>query len=99
MKTKRIKAEKIYEVMVGHKFEILTRERKGHYEPRLPRWMLPATPEAYRRMVEQVATTLWSEGNPAHSWFTFGKPWQDGYRQRARAVLRTLGITCPKQKS
>lgn len=99
MKAKQIKAEKIYEVMVGHKISILTRSAKGHFEPRLPKQMLPDTPEAYQHMVEQVATTLWSEGNPAHSWLTFGKPWQDDYRRRARAVLRSIGITCPKQKS
>lgn len=40
--------------------------------------------------VEGVAKTLWNAGNPAHSWHTFGAPWQEAYRIKARAILREI---------
>ncbi len=50
------------------------------------------SPDTEAAMVEQGARALWHSGNPSASWFTHGKPFQDGYRVRARAVLASAGL-------
>ena len=73
--------------------------------PRLlwePVWTLPRTAEAYDAMVEQMAKVIYVEAyrrsfyKPT-PWKTLAVFWQNGYRASARAALRAIGITRPKQ--
>lgn len=63
----------------------------------VPVFVLPASAEAYDAMLEQGAKALWAQGNPTCSWCSFGKPWHDSYRDKARAVLSSLGINEPNR--
>lgn len=57
-----------------------------------PAWELPATAEAYERMVEQVSKAIWRD-----SVFSDNTALRNAYRPAARAALRAIGITPPKK--
>jgi len=58
-------------------------------------WGLPATAEAYERMVEQMARSLCYP--TALLWPHLGEPQRNEQRNKARAALRAIGITPPKK--